>query len=131
MDALEARAYAARTTGVILRSGGTPVGVVSVLPVADPGEGVEIPDGCVELDVWVLERFRGQVIRWFPLLRAWLAGRYARVLGVVWADYDVAKALLHWSGWRHLGRSYWSRGDCSGHCEVFLLELQPLPAGAT
>jgi hypothetical protein len=125
MDEAKARAYCAGTAGVVLRSGGTPAGVAVILPEPDPGVGVEIPEGCVELDVWVLAPFRGQVVRWFPLIQAWMAERYPRVLGVIWEDHHTAKALLRWSGWRHLGRSFWSRDGCSGQCDVFLLELLP------
>jgi len=125
MDAARARAYCAEACGVVLYLDGRPVGVAVAKPDPDPGTGVEIPAGCPELDMWVLPRWRGQSMRWFPLIAAWMAQRFDELLGVTWADNHTAIALLRWSGWKWLGQSFWSCETCSGHCEVFLYDLRP------
>lgn len=125
LDTERARAYCASSEGVVLRLGDTPVGVAVAKPDPDPGVGVEIPAGCPELDMWVLAPFRGQGMRWFPLIAAWMAERHEQLLGVTWADNHTAVALLRWSGWKHLGKSFWTDGSCSGHCEVFVYDLRP------
>ncbi len=128
MDEAGARQYCAANDGVALRLDGKPVGVSVVHAHAQPGEGVEIPPGCGELDEWVLPPFRGQGIlgrRGWPLITAWLAPRLERVVSVTWTDNHAAQALLRSRGYKHIGRSFWSGNGLSGYCEVFLYDLSP------
>ena len=131
MDAARARAYCVNANGVVLRLGGRPVGIAVARPGPDPGQGVEIPAGCPELDMWVLAPHRGQSMRWFPLITTWMAQRFDELLGVTWADNRTAVALLRWSGWKWLGQSFWTDGTCEGRCEVFLYDLRPHRRAAT
>lgn len=131
MDDARARAYCETSDGIVLRLDGEPVGVTVVRRHVQPGEGVEIPSDCVELDEWVLPPFRGQGIlgkRGWPLITAWLAQRFERVISVTWTHNHAAQALLRSRGYRWLGRSLWSDGETSGPCEVFCYELSPLRA---
>lgn len=128
MDEARAREYCAKSDGIVLRLDGQPIGVSVVSHTAQPGEGVEIPPGCVELDEWVLPPYRGQGIlgrRGWPLITAWLAQRFERVISVTWIDNHAAQALLRSRGYKHIGRSFWSGNGFSGHCEVFLYDLLP------
>ena len=125
MDTERAREYCAGANGIVLRLDGKPVGVAVARPDPDPGVGVEIPAGCVELDMWVLPAYRGQGMRWFPLITDWMAQRFDQIVGVTWEDNHTAIALLRWSGWKWIGRSFWSGGGCSGHCQVFIYDLRP------
>lgn len=128
LNEAQARDYCATRDGVALRLDGKPVGVSVVHHKAQPGEGVTIPPGCGELDEWVLPPFRGQGIlgrRGWPLIAAWLAQRFERVISVTWVDNLAAQALLRSRGYKHIGRSFWSGNGVSGHCEVFLYELSP------
>jgi hypothetical protein len=131
MDAAQARTYCLSANGVVLRLGDRPVGVAVARPDPDPGQGVEIPAGCPELEMWVLPPYRGQAMRWFPLITAWMAQRFDELLGVTWADNHTAVALLRWSGWKWLGQSFWSDGTCEGRCEVVLYDLRPHRHAAT
>ncbi len=124
MDRARAERYLAEADGVVLRLGSRPVGVAVALHEPSPGEGVEIPEGSVELDMWLLAPFRGQGMRWFPLIKDWMAERFDHLVGVTWADNHTAVALLRWSGWRHLGASLWRCEGCEGRCEVFLYDLR-------
>jgi hypothetical protein len=125
MNEAQALDYCRTTDGVVLWLGDRPVGVAALLPNPNAGEGVEIPAGVCELDMWVLPQFRGIGMRWFPLMKVWAAQHHDQLLGVTWADNTTAIALLRWSGWKWLGRSFWQSGSCSGHCEVFLYDLTP------
>lgn len=124
MDAARAQQYCREANGVVLRLDGQPVGVAVAKPNPDAGVGVEIPKDCPELDMWVLASVRGQGLRFFPLVKEWLAQRFDQVLGVTWEDNHTAVALLRWSGWQWLGRSFWSDGSCAGHCQVFVYDLK-------
>lgn len=126
LDEARARQYCTKSDGIVLRLDGEPVGVTVVRHAVQPGEGVAIPPGCVELDEWVLPPFRGQGIlgkRGWPLITAWLAQRFERVISVTWSDNHAAQALLRSRGYKWLGRSLWSDSVMSGPCEVFLYEL--------
>jgi hypothetical protein len=123
LDRERARAYLAATEGVVLRIGGEAVGVAAALPDPSPGEGVTVPAGSVELDMWVLPRVRGQGPRWFTPVLAWIAERHDTLVGVTWADNHVAVAMLLWSGWRQVGRSHWRDDTMAGDCLVFQLDL--------
>lgn len=126
LDTASAREYCAGADGVVLRIDGAPVGVTVVLHHPSPGEGVEIPDGCVELDEWVLPPWRGKGIlgkRGWPLISAWLAQRFERVLSVTWEENVAAQALLRGRGYEWIGKSLWSGNGQSGPCEVFLYDL--------
>lgn len=124
-----ARAYCLRAVGVVLRHDGLPAGLAVAHGRPDPGEGVTIPPNAVELDVWVLRPYRGQVIRWFPLVKRWMSARFDHLVGVVWESHQTARALLRFAGFQTLGRSYWKgEGALAGHCEVFACDLRPYRA---
>jgi len=130
MDAAQAQEYCAKSDGVVLRLDGKPVGVTMVRHTPQPGEGVEIPAGCVELDEWVLAPFRGQGIlgrRGWPLITAWLAQRFTHVVSVTWEDNYHAQALLRGRGYKWVGRGFWSGSGYTraGYCEVFVYDLTP------
>jgi RimJ/RimL family protein N-acetyltransferase len=134
MDEAAARRYCETTDGVVLRLGSRPVGVLAVLHDPHPGEGVEIPAGSVEFEMWVLPEYRGQGMRWFPLVASWLAQRFHTLVGVTWSTNETAIALMRWAGWKWLGRTFW-RGEgefaeVQGSCEVFLYDLTPHRARA-
>lgn len=123
LDDEGARRYCATSDAVVLYLGDRAVGLAAALPEASPGEGVEVPAGSVELDMWVLAPFRGQGPRWFPLIADRFAERFDHIVGCTWEDNRTAIALLRWSGWRRIGRSYWTCPGMSGWCEVFLYDL--------
>lgn len=124
MDAARAAQYCRESVGVVLLLGGQPVGVAVARPNPDPGQGVTVPPGCPELDMWVLPRCRGQAVRWLQFILDYLAQRFEQILGVTWEENHTAVALLRWSGWRWLGRSFWSDGSCAGYCQVFVYDLK-------
>lgn len=130
MTAEEARAYCLRSHGVVLRLGGKPVGIAVASPDVSPGEGVDVPAGAVEFDMWILGPYRGQGSRWVHMVVAWMAERYDYLVGVTWAHNAVVIALLEWAGFEHLGRSFWRGDGCAGPCEVFLHDLKALRARA-
>lgn len=120
-----ARAYCLGAVGVVLCHDGLPAGLAVAHPRPDPGEGVTIPPNAVELDVWVLRPYRGQVVRWFPLIKRWMSERFDHLIGVVWERHQTARALLRFAGFQTLGRSFWKgEGALAGHCEVFALDLR-------
>lgn len=123
LDRDRARSYLASTEGVVLRLGGDAVGVAAALPDPSPGEGVAVPAGSVELDMWLLPQARGQGPRWFKPVLAWIAERHDTLVGVTWADNHIAVAMLIWSGWRQVGRSHWRDDTMAGDCLVFQLDL--------
>jgi hypothetical protein len=130
MDDAQAREYCATSDGVVLRLDGEPVGVSIVRHAPQAGEGIAIPEGCVELEEWVLPPYRGQGLfgkRGWPLITAWLAPRFQCLLGVIWEDNDHAQALVRTCGWRRLGRSFWRSAGYAraGYCEVFVYDLAP------
>jgi hypothetical protein len=131
MDADRARQYCAHANGVVIRVGGKPVGVAMAHPDPDPGQGVEIPAGCAELEVWVLAAYRGQTKLWYPMMMAWMAARFDRLISVIWADNHAPTTVLRRNGWAWLGQSDWSDGGCSGRCDVFLYDLAPHRAPTT
>lgn len=130
MDEAQARAYCAASDAVIFWLDDKPVGATVVRHAPQPGQGVEVPAGCVELDEWLLPAYRGQGlmgrIGW-PLIASWLARRFEHVLSVTWEDNYAAINLLRSRGYRLLGRSFWSGEgyDRAGYCEVYLYELAP------
>jgi hypothetical protein len=126
MDAAQALAYCRATEGVVLRLGGKPVGLAVARPDPDAGQGVAIPPGVPELELWVLAAHRGQGKRWFPLFAPWMAQRFDRMIAVAWEDNHAPIALLRHSGWDWLGKSFWTDGSVSGNCEVFSYDLTPL-----
>jgi len=131
MDLAGASRYAATARGLVLRLDGRPVGIAVALAEPSPGEGVEVPAGSVELDMWLLAPERGQGMRWFGLIKAWMAERHDHLVGVTWSRNTTAVALLRWSGWRHLGRSHWRCDAVEGACEVFVYDLAAWRAAQT
>lgn len=136
MDLAQARAYCAESDAVIFCLDGKPVGATVVRHHAQPGEGVEVPPGCVELDEWLLPAYRGQGlmgrrIGW-PLIVSWLARRFEHVVSVTWEDNHAAINLLRSRGYRFIGRSFWSGEGYphTGYCEVYLYELAPHRTGS-
>lgn len=126
LDEARARAYCAQSDGMVLWLDGEPVGVAIAHP-PEPGDGVAIPEDCVELDEWVLAPFRGHGLlgkrgAW-PLIAAWLAQRFDHALAVAWTHNHAAHSLLRARGYRQLGRSHWSGPRSSGYCEVFVYDL--------
>jgi hypothetical protein len=142
MSAERARAYCQKSDGVVIRLDGIPVGAGVLQPHPNVGElppGVSVPEGAVQLDEWLLPRYRGQAIlseagAW-PQLRKWLAQRFRYEVSVVWEDHLAMLAILRARGYTRLGRSMWHSapdGDgTSGPCEVWLYDLQPHRGGAT
>jgi hypothetical protein len=122
IDRAGARAYFATTEGVVLRLGGVPVGVAAVLSTPWPGDGVVVPIGSAELEIWVLPSVRGQGPRWFTPVLSWVAERHDQLVGVAWADSYGAIEMLHRVGWQSIGRSYWRDENVSGECKVFQLD---------
>lgn len=136
MDQAQARVYCAESDAVIFCLDGKPVGATVVRHQAQPGQGVEVPAGCVELDEWLMPDYRGQGlmgrrIGW-PLIVSWLARRFEHVVSVTWEDNHPAINLLRSRGYRLLGRSFWSGEGYArtGYCEVYLYELAPHRTGA-
>lgn len=136
MDVARARAYCLASDGVAILVNGIPVGAglvqqdpnVGVLPA-----GVTVPAGAVQLDEWLLPRFRGQAIlsetgAW-PQIAEWLSRRFRYEVSVVWEDHLAMLAILRARGYTRLGRSMWysaQDGDgTSGPCEVWLYDLLP------
>lgn len=133
MDEDEARAYCRESDGVVIRVDGVPVGAGIVQHHPNLGEGVEVPAGAVQLDEWLLPRWRGQGIlgeagAW-PLLAAWLAERFDTEVSVTWEDHVAMLAILRARGYARVGRSYWTstpEGDgTEGWCEVWTYDLRP------
>jgi amino acid adenylation domain-containing protein len=133
MDVARARAYCRASDGVVIRLHGEPVGAGLLQHQPNVGEGVEVPPGSVQLDEWLLPRWRGQGIlgeaRAWPLLAEWMAQRFDHEVSVVWEDHLAMIAILRARGYTRLGRSYWRSapdGDgTAGHCEVWLYDLRP------
>lgn len=136
MDAARARTYCLASDGVVIRLAGQPVGAGLVQHHPNVGElppGVTVPAGAVQLDEWLLPRFRNHGILseagvW-PQLAEWLARRFAYEVSVVWEDHVAMLAILQARGYQRLGRSQWQSapdGDgTSGMCEVWLYDLRP------
>jgi hypothetical protein len=118
MDADQAREYCAVTRGAVLRVGDEPVGL-AVARNPDAGEGVELPPGAVEIELWILARHRGQGTRWFALVTEWMAERFEVLVSVLWEGSGQVAALLSRSGWERLGSSFWSGPGGAGNCDVF------------
>lgn len=138
MDLARARAYCRASDGVVIRRAGEPVGAGLVQHQPNLGAGVEVPAGAVQLDEWLLPRWRDQGIlgeagAW-PLLAAWLAERFDHEVSVVWADHLAMLAILRARGYTRVGRSYWASGPdgdgTAGFCEVWLYDLRPHRAPA-
>jgi len=133
MDEARARAYCLASDGVVIRVRGEPAGAGLVQHHPNVGEGVEYPAGSVQLDEWLLARFRGQDVlgprRAWPYLREWLAQRFDHEVSVMWEDHVEIIEILRARGYTRLGRSYWRSlpgGDHSeGWCEVWLYDLRP------
>jgi len=133
MDGAAARAYCLANDGVILRCGGVPVGAGLVQHHPNIGTGVEVLAGSVQLDEWLLPRFRdrgilGEAGAW-PLLAEWMARRFDHEVSVVWADHLAMLAILRARGYTRVGRSWWESapdGDgTAGWCEVWTYDLRP------
>lgn len=129
LDAARARQLCTGREGVILRLDGEPVGAAIAQRDPWPGDGVELPAGCVELDEWVLAPFRGLGLlgkrgAW-PLIAAWLAGLADYALAVTWTHNYAAQSLVRSRGYRHLGATYWTGPVSAGSCEVFVYDLTP------
>jgi surfactin family lipopeptide synthetase A len=133
MDLARARAYIRASDGVVIRLDGVPVGAGRVQHHPNLGEGVEVPAGAVQLDEWLLPRFRGRGILGeagvWPQLVAWLAERFDTEVSVTWADHVAMLAILRARGYTRVGRSYWRstpEGDgTEGWCEVWTYDLRP------
>ena len=95
-----------------------PVGL-AVARNPDAGEGVELPPGAVEIELWILARHRGQGTRWFALVTEWMAERFEVLVSVLWEGSGQVAALLSRSGWERLGSSFWSGPGGAGNCDVF------------
>jgi amino acid adenylation domain-containing protein len=133
MDRARAREYILASDGVVIRLDGVPVGAGRVQHCPNLGEGVEVPAGAVQLDEWLLPRFRGRGILGeagvWPQLVAWLAERFDTEVSVTWADHAAMLAILRARGYTRVGRSYWRstpEGDgTEGWCEVWIYDLRP------
>lgn len=133
MDEARARAYCLASDGVVIRVGGEPAGAGLVQHHPNVGEGVDYPQGSVQLDEWLLARFRGKDVlgpqRAWPLLVEWLARRFDHEVSVMWEDHVEMITILRARGYTRLGRSYWKstpEGDgTEGWCEVWLYDLRP------
>jgi RimJ/RimL family protein N-acetyltransferase len=126
MDAGQARRFCAESEGWVIRANGAAAGVLLVHHVPRPGEGVELPSGCVEIERWLLARYRGKGLlrRAWPQLTAKLARRFRHLAAVCWEQNHEARQSLRACGFEHLGRSFWADETCSGWCEVYLYHLQ-------
>lgn len=133
MDVAHAREYIRASDGVVIRLDGVPVGAGRVQQHFNPGEGVEVPADGVQLEEWLLPRFRGRGILGqagvWPQLAAWLAERFDTEVSVTWADHVAMLAILRARGYTRVGRSYWRsppEGDgTEGWCEVWIYDLRP------
>ncbi len=132
MSDAEARDYCRASEGVVIRIGGEPAGLGVVSSPPSAGVGVEVPAGSVQLEEWLLARWRSTGAlseggAW-PLLRDWLAARYDDEVSVVWEDHLAMLAVMKARGYERLGRSFWTSppdGDgSSGHCEVWRYDLR-------
>ncbi|MFV8753697.1 amino acid adenylation domain-containing protein [Nannocystaceae bacterium ST9] len=133
MDRERARDYCRNSDGVVIRLEGVPVGAGLIQHHPNLGEGVEVPAGAVQLDEWLLPRWRGRGIlgeagAW-PQLSAWMAERFDTEVSVVWADHVAMLTILRARGYTRVGRSYWKsrpEGDgTEGWCEVWIYDLRP------
>jgi amino acid adenylation domain-containing protein len=133
MNLARAREYVRASDGVVIRLDGVPVGAGRVQHHPNLGEGVEVPAGAVQIDEWLLPRFRGRGILGeagvWPQLVAWLAERFDTEVSVTWADHAAMLAILRARGYTRVGRSYWRstpEGDgTEGWCEVWIYDLRP------
>lgn len=133
MDEARARAYCLASDGVVIRVGGEPAGAGLVQHHPNVGEGVDYPKDGVQLDEWLLRRFRGKDVlgptRAWPLLVEWLAQRFDHEVSVMWEDHVEMITILRARGYTRLGRSYWRstpEGDgTEGWCEVWTYDLRP------
>jgi hypothetical protein len=133
MSLARAREYVRTSDGVAIRLDGVPVGAGRVQHQPNLGEGVDVPAGAVQLDEWLLPRFRGRGILGeagvWPQLVAWLAERFDTEVSVTWADHAAMLAILRARGYTRVGRSYWRSapdGDgTEGWCEVWIYDLRP------
>lgn len=132
MSEAEARGYCRASEGVVIRIGGEPAGLGVVSSPPSAGVGVEVPAGSVQLEEWLLARWRSTGAlseggAW-PLLRDWLAAHYDDEVSVVWEDHLAMLAIMKARGYERLGRSFWTSppdGDgSSGHCEVWRYDLR-------
>jgi RimJ/RimL family protein N-acetyltransferase len=132
MREAEAQEYLRTHEGVVIRVDGEPAGAGVVHRPPHVGVGVEAPPGSVQLDEWILPRWRGKGVlseagAW-PLLADWLAQRFDHEVSVVWEDHAAMLAILRARGYTRLGRSYWTstpEGDgTAGYCEVWLYDLR-------
>jgi hypothetical protein len=133
MDLAHAREYIRTSDGVVIRLDGVPVGAGRVQHDPNLGEGVDVPAGAVQLDEWLLPRYRGRGIlgeagAW-PQIVAWMAERFDTEVSVTWADHVAMLAILRARGYTRVGLSYWRSkpdGDgTQGWCEVWIYDLRP------
>jgi hypothetical protein len=133
LDETCAREYCKKSDGVVVRLDGVPVGVSIVHHTLPPLQGIEIPAGCVELEQWILAPFRGRGLMGrhgsWPLVAAWLAQRFERLLGVAFVGHAASQGCVRSCGWNPHGRGYLNSngipGYRSGECDVSVYELAP------
>lgn len=127
-----ARAYCLASDGVVIRVDGEPAGAGIVQHHPNIGEGVEVPPGSVQLDEWLLPRWRGTGLlgegQAWSLIADWLALRFDTEASVVWEDHVAMLAILRARGYTRLGRTWWTShtegDDSAGFCEVWLYDLR-------
>lgn len=133
LDREQARAYCKATDGVVIRVNGEPAGAGIVQHHPNIGEGVDAPPGSVQLDEWLLPRWRGTGLlgegQAWTLIADWLAERFDTEASVVWEDHAAMLAILRARGYTRLGRTWWTShtegDDSAGFCEVWLYDLRP------
>ncbi len=92
-----------------------------------------MPPGSVQLDEWLLARWRGTGLlgegQAWTLIADWLAERFDTEASVVWEDHAAMLAILRARGYTRLGRTWWTShtegDDSAGFCEVWLYDLRP------
>lgn len=125
----QARDYCAAHQGFVIREAGVPSGAFLIHPIPRPGDGVQLPAGCVELEFWILPCFRERSLlrRAWPLLLSALATRYRDVVATCWEDNHAAQKFLRACGFHFQGRSFWSDGTDAGWCAVYVYDLRNSP----
>lgn len=133
LDADRARAYCLASDGVVIRVDGEPAGAGIVQHHPNIGEGVDAPPGGIQLDEWLLPRWRGTGLlgegQAWTLIADWLALRFDTEVSVVWEDHAAMLAILRARGYTRLGRTWWTShtagDDSAGFCEVWTYDLRP------
>jgi hypothetical protein len=129
----QARAFCRRSEGFVIHEDGAPAGVLLIHQVPRPGEGVQLPAGSIEIERWILPRFRdrGLLRRAWPALITSLSLHHRHLIAVCWEDNRAACRSLRACGFQSLGRSFWSAPGESGWCEVFVYDLRHAPTMLT